>query len=127
LQLEGSIGAADFGIGERGQRVERSRDGDGAQEFLAMQLGVAELADDRVGAWALKDVEDGRDGELQRAGDLLDGEGFGQVVVEDEIGGRWKGGGLRFEGLLHGAAPWACAGEARAPLWRGGEPGLCAR
>lgn len=40
LQLEGSIGAADFGIGECGERVQSACDCDGAQEFLALQLGV---------------------------------------------------------------------------------------
>ncbi len=105
LEFEEAIDAADFGVGECGQCVQRAGDGDGAEKLLALPFGVVELLDDLLRARAAEDVEHVGDGELEFARDLLDGEGVVEVAGEDEVFRRWKVGGLRLERVWHGASP----------------------
>lgn len=105
LEFEEAIDAADFGVGEGCECVQRAANGDGAKEILALQLGVVELLDDLLRARAAEDVEHVGDGELEFARDLLDGQGVVEVAGEDEVFRRWKVGGLRLERVWHGASP----------------------
>lgn len=86
LQLEEAVGARDFGIGEVGERVQGSGDGDGAEQLLTLGLGFEQLPDDALGVVGADDFEDFGDREIQFAADLLDGAAFDEVVVEDVVG-----------------------------------------
>jgi hypothetical protein len=95
LEFEEAVAAADFGIGEDGERVEGTGERVGAEQLVPLRLGVGEGAEDGLGLFALEDFEDLGDGAADFRGDLRDREGVVEVAGEDGVFQSGKLGGIR--------------------------------